>query len=44
MEWLEQWHVAAEPTREDKIYAALEAFIWSFNVGLVIKTFAAIWR
>ncbi len=45
MEWLEQqWRAAAKPTREDKIYAALEALIWIFNAGIVIGTFTAIWR
>ncbi len=45
MPWLEQqWRAATEPTREDKFYAALEALIWSFNAGIVIRTFTAIWR
>ena len=44
MEWLERWHVAAKPTHEDKIYAVLEAFVWSLNAGLVIRSFTAIWR
>ena len=42
MEWLEQWHVAAEPTRKNKIYAALETLILCFNAGLVIWSFKAI--
>jgi hypothetical protein len=43
MEWLQQLQAVAEPTLEDKVYAALETFIWNLSAGLVIWSVMAIW-